>query len=328
MKIKNVPKPIILDGDPGHDDAIAWVLAKAIPELEIKAITTVAGNQSLAKVTLNARKIAALIGFHGPIAAGAAHPLTADPVTAGNFHGDSGLDGIELPEPKMEISPLSAPELMAAVLRAADTEITIVATGPLTNVATFLLLYPELKAKIGRIALMGGGIRNGNWTAAAEFNFFEDPEAAAIVFRSGIPITMAGLDITEQAVITPDDIDVIAKIDNAVSRVVTAWLKFFILHHQNLGLPGLLLHDPCALLSLTVPELFEARPAYVEVECTGIYTRGTCVARWRDLFNGKKAVGIEKSVLDGAALSPVDVLVKLDRPAFIREIGALLRTYN
>lgn len=322
-------RAIILDGDPGHDDAIAWVLAQAATTLDIKAITTVGGNQNLAKVTLNAQKIARLIAYHGPIAAGAAQPLLNELVVAPDFHGESGLDGVDLPEPTTTLSPLSAPELMAEIIRTTQTPLTIVATGPLTNVATLLILYPELKNKIERIAIMGGGIRNGNWTASAEFNFFEDPEAAALVFRSGIPLTLAPLDVTEQALIYPKDIATIEQIDNQVAKVVAAWLRFFTLHHQELGWSGAPLHDPCALLSLVAPELFTVKQAYIEVECSGDYTKGTCVAKWRHLLNGDLApASNSKSSLDGTQLSLVDVLLGIDRDAFVQKICTLLKSYQ
>ena len=156
--------PVLLDGDPGHDDAIAWMLAKASPLLDIRGITSVAGNQTIEKTTYNARRVAALLGIDAPIAMGRPGPLLSDPITAGNIHGQTGLDGPRLPEPAGELSPLGAVELMAKVLRESEEPVTIVSTGPQTNVAALLLAHPELKEKIARISLMGGGIATGNWT--------------------------------------------------------------------------------------------------------------------------------------------------------------------
>ena len=197
--------PVILDGDPGHDDAIAWVLARASRELGILAVTSCCGNQTIEKTTYNALRVCTLIGLHAPVGKGCPHPLLNDVMNAPSVHGESGLDGPALPEPAFEASALSAPELMAKVLRESPEPVTIVATGPQTNVAALLLAHPELKCKIACISLMGGGIATGNWTPAAEFNILVDPEAARIVFTSGVPITMAGLDVTEKALILPED---------------------------------------------------------------------------------------------------------------------------
>ena len=185
-KIKK--RPIILDGDPGHDDAIGWVLAASADEFDIKAITTVAGNQTLEKVTYNARRIAALLHLDIEVAKGRNRPLCSDLIIAPNFHGETGLDGPELPEPDHELSPLSAPEMMAKVLKESEEKVTIITTGAQTNVAALLLSHPELKDRIEMISTMGGGLRNGNWTSGAEFNILVDPEAAYKVFHSGMQL--------------------------------------------------------------------------------------------------------------------------------------------
>lgn len=249
-EIKKIP--VILDGDPGHDDAIAWVFAKANPAFDIKAVTSVAGNQTLAKTTYNAMRICTLLGIDAPIAKGRELPLLSPLITAGNFHGESGLDGPAIPEPCVQLSELSSVDLMAKVLRESEEPVTIIATGPQTNVAALLLTHPELKSKIGRISIMGGGLRNGNWTPAAEFNIFEDPEAAQIVFTSGIPLTMCGLDVTEKAIVYPEDEKRIREIGNQVSGIVADWLDFFFKHHAELGWNGSPLHDPCAVAVLSL----------------------------------------------------------------------------
>ena len=195
--------PIILDGDPGHDDAIAWVLAKGSPMLDIRGVTSVCGNQTIEKTTYNAQRICTLIDLHVPTAMGRLRPLISDPIIAPTVHGESGLDGPALPEPDFELEDMDAVTLMAKLIQESDEPITLVPTGPLTNVAALLMAYPELKEKIARISLMGGGVQYGNWTPAAEFNILVDPEAAAVVFESGIPIIMAGLDVTEKAMIFP-----------------------------------------------------------------------------------------------------------------------------
>ena len=252
--------PVILDGDPGHDDAIAWVFAKASPKFDIKAVTSVAGNQTIEKTTINARRICALLGIDAPIARGAVKPVTTDQVTAGNWHGDSGLDGPAMPEPDQELSELPAVDLMAKVIRESETPVTIIATGPQTNVAQLLIAH------------------HGNWSPAAEFNIFEDPEAAWMEFHSGIPLQMCGLDVTERAIIRPDDFPRIRGVGNQVADIVAGWLEFFYRYPMEIGYDGAPVHDPCAVLSLTHPEIFKMQDLYVDIELEGEYTRGETVA--------------------------------------------------
>ena len=200
--------PIILDCDPGHDDALAIALALASPELRPLAITTVAGNAPLDRTTRNALRVLTLLGRTDvPVAAGADRPIVRDPWVPVEFHGDSGLDGADLPEPAVGPAEVGAVELAGALLRRAGEPVTLVATGPLTNMALLLRAAPGLRDRIAEISLMGGSLGEGNTTAAAEFNIWADPEAAAIVFDSGIPIRMAGLDVTHQALVLPADID-------------------------------------------------------------------------------------------------------------------------
>ncbi len=290
--------PVILDGDPGHDDAIAWVMAKAFEVLDIKAITTVAGNQTLDKTSLNAQKISALLDIDVPIAKGRTIPLLGHLITAPNFHGESGLDGPELPQPRRDFEECSAPELMARILRESDEPVVIIATGPTTNVASLLLANPELKEKIKCISFMGGGLRGGNWSSAAEFNVIVDPEALDIVMKSGVPIIMNGLDVTEKALCYPEEYERIRAIGNPVSDVVAGWFDFFMKHLLNLGWKGATLHDPCAVLSVVYPELFEFKELYVEVELNGQYSRGATVPDYYGIKkkapNAKVAVNIDR----------------------------------
>ena len=288
--------PIILDGDPGHDDAIAWVLAKADPAFDIRAITTVAGNQTIEKVTYNAQRIVSLLDIDLKVAKGRSVPLLSDLTIAPDYHGVSGLDGPSLPEPKHEVSELSAVEMMAQVLKQSDDKVTIVATGPQTNVAGLLLAHPELKEKIECISIMGGGIRNGNWTASAEFNILCDPEAAYIEFHSGIPIIMCGLDVTEKAIIYPEEWDKIRKIDNEVAETVAKWLDFFFKHLSSLGWAGATLHDPCSILMLNHPEIFKTKDIYVDIDLSGEYTRGATIGDNLNRFtpNCKVVVDVDR----------------------------------
>lgn len=270
--------PVILDGDPGHDDAIAWTLARACGAFDILAVCACSGNVGLEKTAYNALRVCTLLGIDAPIAAGCPHPLTADVMIAPSVHGESGLDGPALPEPSMELSSLNAVELMAKVLREASEPVTIIATGPETNVAALLLAHPELKPKIAKISLMGGGIDFGNWTPAAEFNILVDPEAAKIVFTSGIPIVMAGLDVTEKALIVPEDFERIRALGNPVSTIVAEWLEFFYIFHKSIGYEGAPMHDPCAVMALIHPEVFTMQELSVQIETQGEYCRGCTVA--------------------------------------------------
>lgn len=288
-------RPIILDGDPGHDDAIAWMLAASSPLLDIRAVTSASGNQTIEKTTYNARRVCTLLGIQAPIAMGAPHPLIAQPINAPNIHGQTGLDGPVLPEPRMELCGLSAAELMAKTLRESSEPITLVPTGPLTNVATLLLAHPELKPKIAGISLMGGGIAHGNWTCAAEFNILVDPEAADIVFRSGLPIVMSGLDVTLKALIFPQDFERIRAVGNRVAGVVADWLEFFYEFHRSIGYAGAPVHDAVAIVSLIRPELLKTRKLYVEVETQGEYCRGATIGSDRHAPNAVVNVGIDRA---------------------------------
>ena len=280
-------RPVILDGDPGHDDAIGWVLAATCPEFDIKAITTVAGNQTLEKVTYNARRIAALLHLDIEVAKGRNKPLCADLIIAPNFHGETGLDGPALPEPHMPLSNLSAIEMMAKVLRESEEKVTIITTGAQTNVAALLLAHPELKEKIELISTMGGGLRNGNWTSGAEFNILVDPEAAYVVAHSGLPLQMCGLDVTERALVYPEDWERIRALNNPVAKVVAEWFDFFFIHVKSLGWAGATTHDPCAVMSIVHPEIFDIRDYYVDIELQGKYCRGATVADYNGSTGNK-----------------------------------------
>ena len=294
--------PIILDGDPGHDDAIAWVLANSSPLLEIRACTSVCGNQTIEKTSYNALRVMKLINLNVPFAIGRRKPLLSDPIIAPNVHGESGLDGPALPEPTIKPEPMDAVELMAKMLQESTEPITLVPTGPLTNIGALLLLYPELKTKIACISLMGGGINFGNWTPAAEFNILVDPEAADIVFRSDVPITMAGLDVTEKALIFPEDFERIRALNNPVATVVAEWLDFFYQFHRAKGYKGAPVHDAIAVTSLIKPEILTMKDYYVQVETVGDYCRGMTIA---DRF--------------GTLQQPANatVILGIDRPAFV-----------
>ncbi|CFR13029.1 putative hydrolase [Yersinia frederiksenii] len=285
-----MPRSIIIDCDPGHDDAIALILALASPELKVEAVTTCAGNQTPDKTLRNALRILTLLERQDiPVAGGALQPLLRELIIADNVHGESGLDGPSLPDPDFAPQAENAVELMARILRASPHPVTIVATGPLTNVALLLAGHGALMAKIERIVIMGGAVMLGNWTPAAEFNIFVDPEAAERVFKSGIPLTMAGLDVTHQAQVMDEDIDRIRQLNNPVADVVAGLLDFFMLYHrqERWGFQGAPLHDPCTIAWLLAPELFTSIERWVGIETRGEYTQGMTVVDYYQLTGNK-----------------------------------------
>lgn len=271
-------KRIILDCDPGHDDAIAIMLACACDELEVLGITTVAGNQTVDKTLQNALKVLTLIKENVPVAGGFSKPLFRDLVTAPEIHGESGLDGAELPNPTLRPLGVHAVEFIIKTLNAVEDKIYLVATGPLTNIAGAIMLEPSIKRKIQRIVLMGGGIRDANVTPAAEFNIYVDPEAAKIVFEAGIPITMVGLDATNKAIFTDADIAELAGLRGVVSVVASQLLKYYSERvKKRLGLAGAPLHDPLAVAAVIDPDILETVPLHVDIETRGEFTRGATV---------------------------------------------------
>lgn len=272
-------RPIIIDCDPGHDDAMAILWALASEELEIKAITTVAGNQTIEKVTNNAiRVLTKARKYDIPVAKGAEAPLVRKLVVGGELvHGDSGLEGPVLPENGFEVSKLRALELLIKVLEESEEKVTIVGIGPLTNVAQLLITRPDLKEKIEQISIMGGGTV-GNWTPAAEYNIFEDPEAARVVFNCGLPIIMAGLDVTQKAYVTREENEQLRAQGNEISVFTAELIDYFSRYHYEVeGFPGCTLHDPCAIAVLVHPEIFESKQCNVDVELTGELTTGMTV---------------------------------------------------
>ncbi|AWV35783.1 MULTISPECIES: nucleoside hydrolase [Paenibacillus] len=300
-----MPTPIIIDCDPGHDDAIAILLAIANSEkLDLRGITTVGGNQILDKITDNALKVISFVNADIPVAKGAAGPLFGKLVTGEEAHGESGMDGPLLPPSKFRPVEQGAVEFMLDIIRSSEEKITLVPMAPLTNIALLITAYPEIKDRIEKISLMGGGISYGNVTSTAEFNIYVDPEAARIVFESGIPITMSGLDVTDKAAIFEDEI-LALKERGPVSTMVGELLDFYSIYGKKMGYVGSALHDPCAVAWLLHPELFEFEHLYVTVETEGKLTRGMTVADRR-----KKT--------DRPA--NVQVLVGVDREAFMKLI--------
>ena len=282
--------PILLDCDPGHDDAIALLLALASPELELLGVTTVAGNQTVEKTTANAIRVLELVGSDVPVAAGAGRPLVREPYVAAYVHGETGLDGPDLPPARREPVDQHAIDFLAERIDGA----TLVATGPLTNVA--LLLAREV-ASPERIVLMGGAIAEGNVTPAAEFNIWADPEAAARVFSSGLDVTMVGLDVTHQALLTDEHAAGLRE-NGRVGSVVADLLEFYgTFHKQVYDFEGSPIHDAVAVAQTIQPDLLELRELNVEIDRESELCRGrTVVDVWNRTgreANARVAVGID-----------------------------------
>jgi inosine-uridine nucleoside N-ribohydrolase len=281
---------ILLDCDPGHDDAIAILLALASPEVELLGITTVAGNQTLEKTTANAIRILEFAGrTEIAVAAGANRPLVREPYVARYVHGDTGLDGPELPAPQG--SPLDE-HAVDFLGRHADG-VTLVAVGPLTNVGLLLARYPGVQP--ARIVLMGGSIGVGNVTPAAEFNIWADPEAAARVFESGLDVTMIGLDVTHQALMTQADADRLRASGRTGTLVAELWEFYNRFHQQTYGFDGSPIHDALALAHVFRPDLVETAHRHVAIDCESELSRGrTLVDLWRRTGHEPNAhVGVE-----------------------------------
>ncbi|MBV9681618.1 MAG: nucleoside hydrolase [Solirubrobacterales bacterium] len=269
------PTPIILDCDPGHDDAIALLLALASPELRVLGVTTVSGNQTLEKTTANAIRVLDHVGRGDvPVAAGAARPLIRERHTAAEVHGETGLDGPSLPGPSRAPEPLHAIDWIAGAITSSADPITLVATGPLTNLGLFLARYPELEPRLERIVLMGGAIGEGNTTPAAEFNIWVDPEAAARVFQSPLDLTMVGLDVTHRALMTPAHAERLAAAGRAGKLVADLYSFYARFHSRHYGWEGAPVHDAVAMAHVIDDTLLTTRHRGVLVDTGPEPSRG------------------------------------------------------
>ncbi|PZE76137.1 nucleoside hydrolase [Curtobacterium sp. MCBD17_019] len=279
-----MPQKIILDCDPGHDDAVAILLAHGSPEIELLAVTTVVGNQTLAKVTRNALAVARIAGITDvPFAAGADRPLVRTIEHAADIHGESGLDGPVLPEPSIELDPRHAVDLIIDTVMAHEPgTITLVPVGGLTNIALAVRKEPRIVERVQRVVLMGGGVHVGNMTPVAEFNIAIDPEAAQIVFTAGWDVVMVGLDLTHQALATPDVVARIAALGTGPARFVDELMGFFADAYRDVqGFDAPPVHDPCAVAHVIDPTIVRAVRMPIAVETTGTLTTGMTVADLR-----------------------------------------------
>lgn len=279
-----MPTKIILDCDPGHDDAIAMLLAWGSPEIDLVGVTTVMGNQTIEKVTRNALAVARVAGITGvPFARGAHRPLVRQVEVAESIHGASGLDGPVLPEPIIQLDPRHAVDFIIDTIMAAEIgEITLVPTGALTNIAMAVRKEPRIVERVKQVVLMGGGVNIGNWSATSEFNIVIDPEAAHIVFNERWPLTMVGLDLTHEALATPTVVAAIAAVDTAPARFVGELLEFFgATYRDQQGFEYPPVHDPCAVAFVIDPTVMRVTRVPLDVELTGTLTLGMTVADFR-----------------------------------------------
>ncbi len=296
---------IIIDCDPGQDDAIGLLLAMSSPdELDILGVTTVAGNVPLALTERNARQVCGIAGRSDvPVYAGCSKPMVRDLVTAEKVHGKTGIDGIDIVEPKQPLEDKHAVDFIVDTLNCAGQEsITLVPMGPLTNIAQAITKDPSILGKIEQIVLMGGAMREGgNISPSAEFNILVDPHAADIVFRCGRPITVMGLDVTHQVLATPERRDRIRAIDNEAARATAAMLDFFNRHDTvKYGSMGAPLHDPCTIAFLLKPDLFEGKFCNISIETESELTMGnTAVDFWHVTDRPKNATWIHAVDADG-----------------------------
>jgi pyrimidine-specific ribonucleoside hydrolase len=315
--------PVLIDCDPGHDDAIALMLAFGSGCLDVLGVTTVAGNGEGADTYRNARKILKLLGADVPVARGSDCPLIRRLVTAPSVHGATALDGPKLPEVHDHVPQIAAIDLIGQVLtgphdlavkdgleRTAGRKIVWIATGPLTNVAIALLARPGIKENLERIVLMGGAVGAGNRTPSAEFNIHVDPEAAKVVFNSGVPLTMIGLDVTHKALVYPNEVENL-RIAGRVGKIAAELLDFYSRFYRGQGFKGNPIHDAVAVAHVIDGSLVATRRARVEVEIHGEFTAGRTVA---DLSP------------EGEATANCDVGLDIDREAFVGLLHSAIRS--
>jgi purine nucleosidase len=305
---------IILDCDPGIDDALAIAFAAGSPAIELAGLTSVAGNVEVAKTTANALAVASFVGVGDvPVTAGCAAPLLRPALHAGHVHGESGLGGAVLPAPARKAEAGHAIDFILDAAAAAPGEITLVATGPLTNIALALRREPRLASWVRDFVIMGGSTSRGNVTPAAEFNIWADPEAADIVFGCGLPITMSGLNVTHQALATRDVLDRIAALGTPLATICVDLLTFFAdSYRQVFGFEAPPLHDPVAMAWVIDPTLVSTVEANVTIELTGTYTRGATVVDLHKATgrppNARVAVGLEAGRFWDLVVAAVDAL--------------------
>jgi inosine-uridine nucleoside N-ribohydrolase len=304
--VSHAPIPIVIDCDPGHDDAIAIMLALGSPEVEIRAVTTVSGNASLHHTTANAIRVLDHVGRSDiPVAAGADRPLIRDPYVPGDVHGETGLEGVDLPPPSRPPVEAHAVDVLAEVAASSARPVTLVAIGPLTNIAIFAARHPEAAAALERVVIMGGSIGLGNVTPAAEFNIWGDPEAARRVFTSGLDVTMVGLDVTHKALFTGEQNERLRPRGRA-AKLAAEMVDFYRRSHPRIG--GTPIHDAVAVAQVVRPGLLTLEHCHVEVDCGP-------VSRGRTLVDLRGVAGREPNVHVATDIDPAFNDLMADRIA-------------
>lgn len=313
-----VANPIIIDCDPGADDAIALFLALAFPEqLNVLGITTVAGNVPLSLTQRNARCLCELAGKAAlPVYAGCPRPLLRPLTTSEEVHGQTGLGGIHLPEPQMPLQAQHAVDFLIETLLRSTDKITLATLGPLTNIAVAIIQQPAICQQIQAIVMMGGALTQGNITPSAEFNLYVDPHAAHVVATAGVPLTMIGLDVTHQAIATPERVSAIRDIDSPISAATVGLIEHYGTHdQQRYGISGPPLHDPCVIAYLLQPDLFTSYRASVAIETTSELTMGrTVIDRWHVTDQPPNATVVETIEAEGFYQLLTRAIAKLGEP--------------
>ena len=305
---------IILDCDPGHDDAVAIMLAAINPKIELLGITVVAGNQKLEKTVNNTLKVCNHLNLDVPVYSGMSRPMIREQLIADDIHGETGLDGPKFEELKIKAEDKHAVNFIIDTLMNSDEKVTLVPTGPLTNIGMAIRFEPRIIEKINRIVLMGGSYQLGNMTPAAEFNILADPDAAHIVFSSGVKIVMMGLDLTRQASATKEVVEKIKSLNNKASKLFVDLMEFFAASQKNVyGWSAPPVHDPTTIAYIIDPECIEVKPMFCEIELWSERSYGRTLC---DYF------GILKKEPN------VDVAVKLDFDKFWNLVYENLKLYD
>ncbi|MBA2132103.1 nucleoside hydrolase [Capillibacterium thermochitinicola] len=322
-------RKVILDCDPGHDDAFAIMLAAQ--HLDLLGITTIGGNGILENVTTNALKVLEVIGRPEiPVYKGHAGPLLKPLVTAPEFHGESGMDGPVLPEPKIKARAQHAVDFIIEAVMA-EEDVTLIATGPLTNIAAALHRNPAIAKRVREIVIMGGSVTFGNWTPAAEFNIYVDPEAAAKVFNSGAWVKMTGVNLTRQCLITAKEMNEFRKLGTRAGQFAADLVAYFIeACEKTAQLPGANLHDACAVAWVIDPGLITAAPTHIDVELTGELTRGMTVCDYRHLRGADPKTDLYRTpTMPFRGKAPnAEAALELDFPGFMDLLYRTLRAYR
>lgn len=317
--MNDLPIPVILDCDPGHDDAIALLLAVASPSIDLLAVTTCFGNCSVQDATRNALRILTLAGSTTiPVGQGASGPLVGNTALGNYVHGASGLDGPEIPEPGFEVSRLNAVELMKQTINAQEERVTLVVTGPMTNAAQLLRDHPEIKSRISEIIFMGGSTDGGNHTPSAEFNTFADPEALQEAIDSGIPIRMVGLNLTHQALATPEVVDRMKSMNHALGNICAEWMGFFGSSYEAVwSFESPPVHDPCTIAALINPDLIDWAITFLAVELEGKWSRGETIVDLHDRYerepNASVAITLDRNAYWDLVLDSIDRLGRVTK---------------